>query len=149
MSKTDWEQIQELLSRYAFTLDARDYPGIADCFTPDAVADYPGFAKPLKGHEAIVGHMRRALEPLATTQHMYSNFIIDVDGDKAHVTCDILAQHVRNGGAEAETYLAGGKYAVDVQRTANGWKMSNVAARSMWGIGDRGLLPRKPTEAAA
>src|SRR5687768_17570760 len=67
VSKTDWEQIQELLSRYARTLDGKDYAGIADCFTADAEADYPGFATPLKGHDEILGHMRRALEPLAVT----------------------------------------------------------------------------------
>jgi ketosteroid isomerase-like protein len=148
VTKTDWQQIQELLSRYAQTLDGRDYPGIADCFTSDAVADYPGFAAPLKGQEQILAHMRRALEPLAVTQHMYSNFIIDVDGDAAHLTCDILAQHVRGKGAAAETYLAGGKYTVDARRTATGWKMSHVAATSEWGIGDRSLLPPKPAPAA-
>ena len=141
MTKTDYQQIQELMSRYAYTLDARDYAGIADCFTTDAEADYPGFTTPLKGHDEIIGHMKRALGPLDVTQHMYTNFIIDIDGDAGELSCDIIAQHLRKAGGRQETYLAGGKYKVWVSRTGAGWKMARVAARSVWGIGDRALLP--------
>jgi hypothetical protein len=142
MTKTDWEQIYELLSRYAYTIDAKDYPGIAACFTADAEADYPGFTAPLKGHDQIVAHMKRALEPLAVTQHTYSNFIIDTDGDDGWLTCDIMAQHVHGAGADAKTYLAGGKYRVEVRREGGAWKMSRVGAQNVWGMGERGVLPR-------
>jgi 3-phenylpropionate/cinnamic acid dioxygenase small subunit len=142
VTKTDWEQIYELLSRYAYTLDNKDYAGIAACFTDDAEADYPGFTDPLKGHDQILAHMRKALEPLEVTQHTYSNFIIETEADTGRLTCDIIAQHVHGRGPDAQTYLAGGKYRVEVRREGGAWKMSKVAARNVWGVGERGVLPK-------
>jgi hypothetical protein len=142
VSKTDWQQIQELMSRYALAIDTKDYPAIAACFTAEGQAEYGGFTEPLKGREAIVAHMRRAIGPLSATQHIFGNFIIDAEGDKGRLTCDIFAQHVRGAGAEAETYLAGGKYTVEVRRTAEGWQLDRVVARSVWGMGERNMLPK-------
>jgi hypothetical protein len=140
MTKTDREQVQELMSLYANALDTKDYAGIGDCFTPDATAEYAGFAEPLHGREAILAHMRKALEPLESTQHLFANFIIDVDGDAGTLSCAIIAQHVRRG--HHDTFLAGGQYKVEVARGADRWRMSRVDARSRWGMGDRGMLPK-------
>lgn len=136
--KTDRDQVQELTAIYASAIDRKDYEGIAGCFATDAVVSYAGYSKELKGHTAITDHMRLALDPMDVTQHLFANFIIDIDGDKAKLTCDILAQHLRNG----ENYLAGGKYDVRLAKVGRSWKFSRISASTVWSSGNRDMLPK-------
>jgi ketosteroid isomerase-like protein len=138
MMKTDYDEIQQLMATYAHALDAKNYDAITDCFTPDAITVYAGHSDTLKGQVEIGAHMKRALEPLDVTQHLFMNFVIDIEGDTGRCHCDVLAQHVRQG----ERYLAGGKYNVEVRRSAGKWKMSRVSARSVWSEGNKGMLPK-------
>jgi uncharacterized protein (TIGR02246 family) len=139
---TDREEIRELTARYAKAIDEKDYRGIAECFAEGAAAHYNGFSLVLTGREEIVAHMRQALEPLDATQHMFSNFIIEGDAAQARLTCDILAQHVKGGAADRDTYLAGGRYTVELRKTAGRWQIAKLQARSVWGMGSRELLPK-------
>lgn len=143
MTKPDHQLIQERMAHYANAIDAKDYPAIGDCFTHDAEAKYSDFSALLIGRETILAHMRKALEPLAVTQHIFGNFIVDVDGDVATASCAILAQHLA-GGAEAATYLSGGQYTLKLRRAGGEWRISSAMAREVWSIGDRMLLPREP-----
>lgn len=142
MAKTDSEQIQELMATYANAIDAKSYDGILACFTDDATAQYGDFSKPLSGHRDIDRQMRLVLDNLTATQHLFANFIVDVNGDEAHLTCGILAQHVRGGDSGSEMYLSGGKYVVDLRRIGDGWKMACVRAGPVWAQGNRDLLPK-------
>lgn len=135
--KSDYELIRELTARYAGAIDAKDYTAIAAFFTSDACVVYAGYSDELQGIEAILAHMRRALEPMDVTQHLFTNFIIDIAGDAAEMTCDILAQHLHGG----ETFLAGGKYAVSLVRQASDWRFARISARTVWSIGNRDMLP--------
>jgi ketosteroid isomerase-like protein len=136
--KSDYELIRELTARYAGAIDAKDYTAIAACFTDDACVIYAGYSDELQGIEEILGHMRRALEPIDVTQHLFANFIIDIEGDDAAMTCDILAQHLHHG----ETFLAGGKYEVGLAREDGNWKFARISARTVWSVGNRDLLPK-------
>ncbi len=140
---TDRESIQQLVAIYARALDARDYKTIADCFAPDATAEFVGFSGAMAGREAIDAHMKKALGPLAITQHMFTNFIIDIDGHSATLYCDAMGQHVTGTGEDAVTYLSGGKYNAEMRRRDGCWKFQNLVARAIWGMGDREMLPRK------
>jgi hypothetical protein len=140
--KSDRDQIQELMAIYAGALDRKDYDGIVACFTPSATVEYTGFSHALRGPAAIIDHMKLALDPLDASQHMFANFIIAIERDTARLTCDILAQHVRRGAPGGDTYLAGGKYDVLLERAAGQWKFARVSAQSVWGDGNRGILPR-------
>jgi uncharacterized protein (TIGR02246 family) len=140
---TDRESIQQLVAIYARALDARDYETIADCFAQDATAEFTGFSGAMQGREAIDAHMKKALGPLATTQHIFTNFIIDIDGDSATLYCDAMGQHVTETGEDAETYLSGGKYNAEMRRRDGRWQFQKLVANAVWGMGDREMLPRK------
>jgi len=136
--KTDREQVQELTAIYAGAIDRKDYEAIADCFAPDPAVIYAGYSEELKGHTAIIDHMRLALDPIDVTQHLFANFVIDIEGNAAGLTCDILAQHVHTG----ENYLAGGKYDVRLAKIGGSWKFSRISARTVWSSGNRDMLPK-------
>ncbi len=106
---------------------------------PDAEIIYAGFSGPLVGRDKILDHMKLALEPLEATQHLFSNFIIDIVGDTAKLTAYVLAQHMKNGAS----YLSGGRYKLNLTRDDGKWKIAGGAPKQLWGHGDRGLLPTK------
>ena len=138
MTKSDYDQIQELMAIYAYSIDMRDYTKLASCFTADATTVYAGHSDVLRGRDAIIAHMKRVLDSLDATQHLFTNFVMDIQGDSAKMTCDILAQHVRQGAR----YLAGGKYQVEASRAGGKWRIGNVSAGSVWSDGDRTMLPK-------
>ena len=142
MTMTDRDQIQERMARYANAIDAKDYGGIAACFLPGATVDYAGFTQPLQGIDPIITHMRHSLEPLDAMQHIFGNFIIDIAGDAARLTCDILAQHIRQGLQGGDSFMAGGKYDVRLRKVDGNWKFETISARTVWGSGNRDLLPK-------
>jgi hypothetical protein len=142
MSKTDREQIQELMATYAYCIDARDYAGLADCFLEGCTAKYSGHSPALNNRDEIMAHMKLALTPLDATQHLFANFLIDVDGDQANLRAGILAQHVKNGANGPETYLSGGKYTVELKRAGGKWKLAKVQGQPVWNIGNAALLPK-------
>lgn len=138
MIKSEYDQIQEMMAIYAYSIDTRNYQALRECFTADASTIYAGHSNHLTGQDAIIDHMQRVLDALDVTQHMFTNFIIDIQEDSAKLTCDILAQHVRQG----ERYLSGGKYKVEARRAAGRWRIANVSAGSVWNDGNKTLLPK-------
>ena len=138
---TDHEAIRQLVAVYARAIDTKDYTGIAACFTPDAVVDYGEAGPKLNGRAEIAELMRSALAPLDVTQHMFTNFIIKLDGDAAELECDVLAQHLRRGEPGGETLLVGARYEVRLARTAEGWLMAHVYEWIVWAEGNRAIVP--------
>jgi ketosteroid isomerase-like protein len=138
MQKTDYDQMQQLMAIYAHAIDAKNYDVLTTCFTPDATTTYVGYSLTLTGHAEIIAHMRRALDPLDATQHLFTNFVVNVDDNVGDLTCDILAQHVHQG----KRYLAGGKYNVSVRQIDGKWKIVCINARNVWSDGDRAMLPK-------
>lgn len=132
------EAIRKLIAQYARAIDVKDFAAIAACFWPDALFTYEH--QPLHGRDQIVGLMRDALEPLEGTQHLFMNFIIDLDGDTARVTFDGLAQHWRPGIPGGTTFMAGGKYEVRARCENGVWKIAAAAAGAVWSAGNPALF---------
>lgn len=143
MNKTDRDRIQEHMSIYANAIDRKDYDAIAGCFAPEAEIEYAGFSDRLREIESIINHMRLTLEPLDAMQHIFGNFIIDIDEDAARLTCDIIAQHIRHGTEGGNSFMAGGKYNVRLRKTDGEWKFERISASTVWTTGNRDLLPRR------
>ena len=84
----DKQEITELCYRYGLTLDSRDWTGLAAVFTPDANAFYLDMPS-CHGYQAIEDTCRIALEPMSATQHLISNVVVRLDGDRPNppATC--------------------------------------------------------------
>ena len=86
----DKQEITEICYRYGLALDSRDWAALAALFTPDADAFYLDMP-PAHGYQAIEDTCRAALTPLSATQHLISNVVVRLDGDRAESTCYLLA----------------------------------------------------------
>ena len=88
----DRAAIIDLTHRYCWALDTKDYEALDSVFAPDANGD---LLEDVRGRDAIKERIRRALDPLEQTQHLVSNHMVRVEGDRAWCRCYLQSQHVR------------------------------------------------------
>jgi len=122
--------ISDVLIRYATALDGRDWELLASCFTDDATLDYD--TSGTYGRDAFVEHCRAGLARMKATQHCVTNHVISTDGDRAHSTSYVIAQHV---GENDVTFTLGGTYSDDLVRAGTGWRIASRRFVTSWKAG--------------
>jgi 3-phenylpropionate/cinnamic acid dioxygenase small subunit len=133
-------EIGELVFRYGYALDSRDWDKLRTCFLPDVVGYYGG--DPLRGYEAIEDLCRTTLEPLSASQHLIGNVVVTVDGDGATSSCYLHAQHVRPGTEGGEQFIFAGRYLDRLVRTGEGWRIAERTLEAMWTSGNAAVIAR-------
>jgi len=134
LSVEDRLDIHDLLVRYGFVVDDRDWDAFATVFTPDAIVDFgsddpPAGLAPMVGVQEIVRQYRDVMtHPL---QHVIANHLIDrVGEDEVVVRSKALFPVPRDGVFE-------GVYRDVVVRTPEGWRIKHKAMT----VHDRGESP--------
>lgn len=133
---TDRSAILDAVVAYATAVDVRDWEKLAALFTDDARWEYSATGERVEGPRAIVARISGGIERLDTTQHVNSNHVITLDGDRAEHTCYFLAQHIRRGLPDGEGFIAGGSYQDRLRRTAAGWQFVSRLVSSRWTDGN-------------
>jgi ketosteroid isomerase-like protein len=134
------QDIAEVLHRYGYALDGRDWPLLRTCFTDDVVGRYGG--DPLLGYEAVERLCRSTLEPLSVSQHLIANVTVTVAGDEADASCYLHAQHVRPGTEGGDQFIYAGRYLDHLVRTADGWRIADRRLQPMWTSGNPAVIGR-------
>lgn len=134
----DERAIIQLAVRYCRAVDARDYAALRDLFVPDATA-HLGDADP-EGIDAIIDHLRRALDPCDVTQHLVGGHLVTVDADTATAECDLHAQHVRKGTEGGSRFILGGRYRDRLARTDDGWRITRRDLDFTWFSGNPAVI---------
>ncbi|MBT2444551.1 nuclear transport factor 2 family protein [Streptomyces sp. ISL-36] len=136
----DITAITRLFDRYLRSLDDRgafDETWAAAFFTEDATTSTP--AGDVRGREAVAANVRMAMTLFDRTVHFGSNYLIDVDGDRATLLGNQLSTHVLAG--DGGLFLSGGRTENELVRTAEGWRLSRADLRIAWTQGDPPVLP--------
>ena len=145
----DHSAVRDLAVRYCSAVDQRDWDLLAEVFLPDATVRLPQSVV-ITGSDEIVLRYRRGLERFDVTHHMVSNHEIDVDGDSAHHTCLVHAQHVRYDAPGGSNYVIGGRYTDELVRTQQGWRIAHRELVFIWTEGNSSVFessPRGPAQA--
>ena len=137
----DEKSIVDVCVRYATAIDDRDWARLRSCFLPDAVGNYHADRR-LDGAEAIVETIRTAVTPLTRTQHLVTNFIVDLQGDEATSSCYLHAQHVREGVPDGDKYVIAGRYVDRFARTEDGWRIRERRLDRWWTDGNPTVTAR-------
>lgn len=123
-------EIDDLLTRYATALDAKDWDGWASCFTPDARIDYTATG----GIEGTVADVRRWLvEVMASfpmTQHLVTNRAVQVDGDRATCRSCLFNPMGVTDNDSMMVFFEGGYYRDRLVRTPAGWRIAERVEES-------------------
>lgn len=129
----DRAAIIDVTIRYAWALDTRSWDDLDDVFLPDATAY---MTEDLVGRDAIKARVRRALEPLDSSQHIIANHQIVISGDRASCRCYLQAQHVREAAGRSPNFIVAGRYEDQLVRTASGWRIAHRNLVIMWTDGN-------------
>ena len=119
-------EIDDLLTRYATALDAKDWELFSSCFTADAVIDYTG-AGGIKGSlPEVRAWLASVMERFPMTQHLVTNREIRIEGDSA--TCRSCLFNPMGLPDEDDgslvLFFEGGYYRDTLVRTSAGWRIA-------------------------
>ncbi len=123
----DRTEIQEKLVSYAIALDQRDWKELDKIFVNDAKAVYGdkeiGAEYKCNSREEIRQMCKDNLNGCGPTQHLFGNFRIKINGNKAKSKCSAQVGHVGKSPNENETYEMWGEYQDKWKKKADGWKI--------------------------
>jgi hypothetical protein len=123
----DERRIQRVLIAYATTVDSRNWEGLDEVFEATARAVYgndPQSQFVCEGREAIRALCRKNLDGCGPTQHLLTNFRIDISGNRASSICSVQAGHFGRGEARKARYELWGEYRDEWLKGASGWRIS-------------------------
>ena len=124
---TDADAVRDVLVRYATAIDTRDWTLLRSCFTDDAETDY-GESGSWRDVDGLTAFMEAAHAGFGPTNHMLSNFVIDVDGDRARATTYVHAVLVFADDPSAWVDSVG-RYDDTLVRTVDGWRIDRRRTR--------------------
>jgi len=139
-------EIDDVLSRYAWSIDTRNFDGLDDVFTPDAHVDYTS-AGGIKGaYPEIKAWLAKVLPSFHAYQHIVANRDIKIDGDTATSRAEFynpMGQSDADG--KVTFFFVGGEYHDELVRTAKGWRIKQRIEKTVWTDGN---LPATPPGAS-
>jgi hypothetical protein len=83
--------------------------------------------------------VRKGLSGYKGTQHMFSNYRIDLDGDRARTIVYFQATHFLPNDQGDNHWTLAGYYSHDLVRTGAGWKIRSYTLNTVWTEGNRAL----------
>ena len=129
----DEREIRNLaLSAWA-AIDRKDWDGYANVFAEDGEFEIMGQRR--KGREEIVAGPARDLAKYDGLQHIVTNQIVAVDGDRAEGQWYAIAVHVPDGDDPGVHADVGLRYRFTAGRTAEGWRFTEVVIDILWTSG--------------
>lgn len=131
-------EIIAVLDRYADVLDGRDWPRLAEVFTPDVEMDFGAWRA--SNLDDVIANIRSFLDGCGPSQHLLGNYRIDLAGDTARSRCYVRVMHFGRGEHEGKRYEMWGEYADELVRTDAGWRSRRRLATAKMHDGDMSLL---------
>ena len=117
-------EIQDLIARYSYALDSRDYDALDDLFTPDAMLDYRATGA-IKGSLAeMKAFVADAFSMFAATQHLTTQTFVTFSDDRDTAFGKSACHNpMVFAGEYAPKMMVVGLWYVDTfVRTSKGWR---------------------------
>jgi 3-phenylpropionate/cinnamic acid dioxygenase small subunit len=140
----DESELRDLIHRYAFGLDNRDWALWRSIFLDEVVIDMSDFEPdppprllPIDKHVRAVERMFAHFD---ATQHFIGSHRYDIDGDRAVITAHMRAEHWLTSGQGGDKYTMFGTYTDTCVRTANGWRLATVKLSLLREEGNRHIM---------
>jgi len=130
---SDRLEIQDVLTRYCYAVDDRDWDAYRSLFTAGALIDDRVTGGLKSGVEEHIHYLRRALSGILLSQHATSTVLIEVHGDRAtlraHCSCPMVVDLVEE---KTQVFFQGLWYRNSLVRTSEGWKISHLVEEGYW-----------------
>jgi ketosteroid isomerase-like protein len=142
-------EIMRLLARLAQAVDDRDINAYRDCLADEVVCLVSDPSRNETWRRVPSdAYARQAVESVSAfdwTHHRLCNFVIVVDGERAHGKVDIVAEMKGSTTADGDTptmLTVGGRYDLEFTKVATGWRIAKRNMRTRYTIGDPAVLAR-------
>jgi hypothetical protein len=130
---SDRLEIQDLLTRYCYAVDDRDWDAYRKIFTPDAILDDTVTGGIRSGVEEHITYLTRALAKIHISQHAISTILIEITGNeataRAHCSCPMV---VDLGEGKTQVFFQGLWYRDRLVRTTEGWRIQELVEEGYW-----------------
>jgi hypothetical protein len=130
---SDRLELEDVLVRYCYAVDDRDWNAYRKVFTVDAVIDDTVTGGVRSGVEEHVVYLVRALSNILMSQHAISTILIDAKDTeasvRAHCSCPMV---VDLGSGERQVFFQGLWYRNQCVRTQDGWKIKELVEEGYW-----------------
>lgn len=134
---TDRLEIEDLLTKYAWSIDTKSFDGLDDVFAPDARIDYSSSGGIAGEYPDVKAWLSSVLPHFPAYQHLVTNKQVEISGDSATVRSGFynpMMQSKKDG--RTSLFFVGGEYHDKVARTASGWRITERIEKSVWTDGD-------------
>ncbi|MCA1655291.1 MAG: nuclear transport factor 2 family protein [Pseudonocardiaceae bacterium] len=152
----DRATITDTVTRMGWCLDRRDWDGLKALFTERVYTDYTalwgGEPQEASVDELLAtdeqGSWRRTMDGLESTQHLITNILVDLEGDTARATANVVGVHRLTNPHGSPLWTVGGTYDFRLTRTGAGWRIRAITQGITWVEGNQQVLFRAATRAA-
>jgi 3-phenylpropionate/cinnamic acid dioxygenase small subunit len=133
--------IDDLLTRYAFAVDAKDWDLYASCFTTDARIDYTASGGIAGTLPEVRAWLAEVMDFFPICQHVVANRTIVVAGDSATSRSYLFNPMVVGERETGGLFLEGGVYRDRIARTADGWRIAERIEEASWSTRRHAIMP--------
>lgn len=139
---SDRLEIQDLITRYVYAIDERDYDALDRVFTPDAVIDYTELGGAKGTREETKRYLADAMPAFPAFQHLSANTKLEIDGDSARAKTILFNPMMMNHEGQQRMFFVGLWYVDELVRTADGWRIRHRREQKCWDYNaPEGMLP--------
>jgi 3-phenylpropionate/cinnamic acid dioxygenase small subunit len=133
----DRQAIADLIARLGLMLDDKRFDEFESILDDHVTVKTPGGSA--QGREAVAAQARR--NHTVRTQHVITNVLIELDGDRARARANLTATFAPdpgsrlliNGEEQRDSFLTLGEvYRFTAARTATGWRLSSIETEPLW-----------------
>lgn len=130
---SDQAELLQLVTRYAYAIDEREFDQLDQVFTADARIDYTAMGGIAGDYPTVKAWLPTALQHFPGYQHFIGNTLFEVDGDQASgkIAC-FNPMVVPNADGGTDTMFLGLWYLDRYQRTALGWRIAERSERKSY-----------------
>ena len=130
----DRAEIHDVIVRYGWAIDTKDWALPDTCFTDDAEVDYSSNPGGKQGpYTQIRSWLEKMISAFPVTQHLMSNIEVTLDGDRATArTMVVNPQGAATREGPLHFFYVGGRYDDRLVRTADGWRIAERVETTLW-----------------
>lgn len=129
----DRREIAVLVHRLGASLDEGRFEDMRSIFVEDAAARTPGGSA--EGLDAVIAQASRNHSPDERIQHLISDLLIDLDGDRASIRANLIVTFAAIADGSGSLRRLGEVYRFEAGRTAAGWRLTSVESVPVWTSG--------------
>jgi SnoaL-like protein len=132
----DRTEITDLVYRLGSCLDEGRYDEMRELLVEDATVSTPGGRA--EGREALIAQARRNHPADQRFQHVTTNVLLELDGDRAKVRANLIVTITTPDAGPSDTpappprCTIGEVYSFELVRTRGGWRFSRIETVPLW-----------------